>query len=67
MEILGLTLETLGTIMIAYTALAVHDRLRKEHRVDGKVFASIGKELMIGRASIALVLLGYILQVISKI
>jgi len=65
MEIAGLTTGTLGTILIAYTALRVHHRVRKEHAIDSVVEKEMGKEMRIGVAGIALVIIGYVLQLVN--
>ena len=67
MELLGLTLEVLGTVMIAYTVLSVHYRVRKEHKIDEVVFKHMRREQAVGIVGIVLIILGYILQIPSKI
>lgn len=61
-EFVGFTLDVVGKIMIAYTALAVHHRFRKEHKIDERVFRSMKREQVIGIAGITLIILGYLLQ-----
>jgi hypothetical protein len=34
MEFFGFTMDVIGKIMIAYTAIMVHHRFRKEHKID---------------------------------
>ena len=67
MELLGLTLEVLGTVMIAYTVLSVHYRVRKEHKIDEVVFKHMRREQAVGIIGIILIILGYILQIPSKL
>jgi len=67
MEFLGFTLETVGKILIAYTAIAVHRRFWKEHKIDDKVFASMKIEQVLGIIGIVFIVAGYFLQVPFKI
>lgn len=67
MEVLALTLDITGKIMVAYTALAVHNRVRKEHKIDGGVFRAMKREQMIGVAGIIFMILGYVLHLIIKL
>jgi len=66
-SIIGLTLHTSGTVLIAYTALRVHDRVRKDHKIDAIVFQEMHKEKYIGISGIVLILIGYFIQVITII
>tara|TARA_Y100000310_G_scaffold344267_2_gene456109 strand:- start:5492 stop:5701 length:210 start_codon:yes stop_codon:yes gene_type:complete len=66
-EFLGFTLDVMGKIMVAYTAIAVHHRFRKEHKIDERVFLAMRREQILGIAGIALIILGYLLQAPFKI
>jgi hypothetical protein len=65
MELIGHTVDVIGKVMIAYTALAVHYRVRKEHKIDNIVFSSMKKEHWIGVLGIILIVLGYFLRLPS--
>lgn len=67
LTISGITLDTVGTILIAYTALRVHYRVRREHRIDERVTREMGHELGLGIAGVVLVIAGYALQLIGHI
>ncbi len=67
MQLLGFTLDLVGKIMIAYTAIAVHYRFRKEHKIDEAVFIQMKKEQVVGIIGILLIIIGYLLQIFSKI
>lgn len=67
MEFIGLSLEVLGTVMIAYTALSVHHRVRKEHKIDEVVFKHMKREQAVGIIGIVLIIAGYLLQISSKL
>lgn len=62
-EFIALTFDIIGKIMIAYTALKVHHRFRKEHRVDDMVFTAMKKEQTIGILGIVFIILGYLIHV----
>lgn len=64
---IGFSLDVLGKIMVAFTAIMVHHRFRKEHKVDERVFRSMRREQVIAIMGIALIIVGYLLQVPSKI
>lgn len=61
------TLDVIGKIMIAYTTIMVHYRFWKEHKVDEKVFATMKRERVIAILGIILIIIGYILQIPSKL
>lgn len=65
-EIIGFTLDALGKIMIAYTALKVHHRFYKEHKVDELVFIAMKKERNIALIGIVFIVVGYLLQLQTK-
>lgn len=66
-EVIGFSLDVLGTLMIAFTAIMVHHRVLKGHRIDRKVFLEMRREQVIGVLGIFLILLGYVLQLSFKL
>lgn len=62
-EILALTFEFSGKILIAITVLLVHDKMRREHKIDKRVLKSIQREEVLGVLGIFLMILGYLMQV----
>lgn len=62
MEFLGHTLDFVGKLLVSYTVLTVHMRVREEHKIDEKVFGAMKKEKNIGIIGIAMMILGYILE-----
>ena len=66
-EFIGFTLDVLGKVMVAFTAIMVHYRFRKEHKIDEKVFRSMRREQLLGIIGILLIILGFLLQVPFKI
>lgn len=67
MELLGFTLDVIGKVMIAFTALMVHHRFRKEHKVDESVFRIMRREQVIGMIGIILIVIGFVLQLPAKL
>lgn len=63
-QVVGLTCDMLGTVLIAYTALRVHDRVRKEHAIDSVVENAMETERRLGIIGVALVVIGFLIQVI---
>lgn len=63
MNILALTLDIIGKVMIAYTALAVHGRVRKEQKIDAIVFRVMKREKVVGITGIIFMIAGYIIHV----
>lgn len=66
-EFLGFTLDVIGKILVAYTAIAVHRRFWKEHKIDESVFKAMRREQIIGIAGIILIIIGFLLQIPSKL
>jgi len=66
-EFIGFTLDVFGKILVAYTAIMVHYRFWKEHKIDEKVFRTMKQERMIGIFGVILIIIGYFLQIPSKL
>ena len=64
-EVLSESLRTVGEIMIAYMAVRVHYRFRKEHQIDERVFLAMKKEQWVGIVGIVVLILGYLLKLYS--
>ena len=65
LEIVGLTLDVVGTLMIAFAALRVHHRVLNKHKMDKCVFRAMKKEQVIGIFGAVLVITGYLVQIYS--
>jgi len=63
MDLIALTFDVLGKIMIAYTVLQVHFRFWKEHRVDEVVFKEMRKERIVGIIGILFIIIGYLMNI----
>jgi hypothetical protein len=64
---LGYTLDVIGKILIAFTVVAVHERVRKEHKIDARVFQAMKRERKVAIWGIFLMAIGYVLQVPAKL
>lgn len=64
METLGITLTTIGEVLIGVTVLYVHHKILEERKLDKKVFVGIRKEQWGGVLGVILILAGYIIRFI---
>lgn len=62
MEFIGGVLDTIGEIMVAYTAIAVHHRFRKEHKIDEAVFLMMKREQFLGILGIIFIIVGSVIK-----
>jgi len=67
LEFVGFTLDVIGKIMVAFTAVMVHYRFRKEHKIDERVFRTMRREQQLGIIGIFLIILGFLLQAPFKL
>lgn len=63
----GFTLDVIGKILVAISVLFIHRRVAKEHRIDRKIIREIRRESAWAIIGIALMVLGYILQIPFKL
>ncbi|HBB56796.1 TPA: hypothetical protein DEW47_03065 [Patescibacteria group bacterium] len=66
MEFWGFTIGLIGKIMVAFTAIAVHHRFLKEHKVDEGVFKTMKREQFVGILGVILMIIGYFLEIPSR-
>ena len=66
LEFIGETLDVLGKVLIAMTAIAVHDTVMKEHKLDDAVDKTVRKEHVYGFLGITLLIAGYVLRQLGK-
>lgn len=66
-EVFGFTLSKLGEIMIGYSVLRVHLKVKKEHKIDKAVFREITHEQFIVALGILLVIIGYFIELRFKV
>lgn len=65
--IIGLTMETIGTLCIAYMALKVHSLVSSAKQINTEVTNEMKIERRLGFVGIILIIFGYILQIIAVI
>jgi hypothetical protein len=63
MEFIILTLEVVGTLLIAWAALSVHHRVLNEHKISSRVFRIMRAEQKLGILGMVLVFIGYLLNI----
>lgn len=56
-----------GEIIIAYAVIAVHDRMRLEHKIDAAVYRTMKRERQVMVLGIVLLFVGFSLRIIERI
>ena len=64
---IGFAIDTIGKLIVAHTAISVHYRFWKEHKVDDAVFAEMQMERKHAIFGIILMVLGFLLQIPDKL
>lgn len=59
----GLTIGTMGKVLVAGAVLKVHHVMAKEHRIDRRVIRSFTTEIIITSIGIILIISGYLMEV----
>lgn len=67
MEIFVSTLDIFGKVMVAYTALAIHGRVRKEQKINASVLRAMKWEKITGIGGIILMIIAYLLHLSIKL
>jgi hypothetical protein len=60
----GLTLGTVGKMVLGIAVLRVHIRMLQEHGIDGIVIKAIKREHILTVFSLLLIVIGYVLEVL---
>ncbi len=66
LELVGDTIIITGEILIAYTVISVHGRVRKEHALDKAVYKEIKKEHILAVLGIVMLVAGFILRSVAR-
>ncbi|MGB0757431.1 MAG: hypothetical protein ACPGO5_03170 [Patescibacteria group bacterium] len=66
-EIIGRTLDVIGKLLVAFTAIMVHHRFLQEHKVDNAVFSVMKREQRMGIWGIVLMVIGFILELVGRV
>ena len=67
LSLIGFFLQTAGGILVGYTAIRVHHRIRQERDIDAEVLQEIGHEERLGKFGILLILIGFALELPSRL
>lgn len=59
-----ITLEAVGTLLIAWAALRVHHRVLNEHKISPRVVRVMRIEQGLGMLGMVMVLIGYLLNML---
>jgi hypothetical protein len=59
LEFLGDFIEVSGKLLVAWTAIAVHHRVKNEHKIDEKVFKIMQRETRLGIFGIVMIVVGF--------
>jgi hypothetical protein len=60
----GLTLGTIGKLILGIAVLRVHIRIFEEHSIDGVVLRAIKREHYVTVLGLALIVIGYLFEVV---
>ena len=63
---MGFTIDFIGKILIAYSAMRIHSRLDSEMAANQNVFKEIKMSSMLATTGLIFIVIGYVLQVPSK-
>jgi hypothetical protein len=61
--LLGLSIGTIGKIILGIAVLRVHAGILKEHKLDNVVFAALKREQYVTFFGIVLIIIGYVLEI----
>lgn len=56
-------IDLTGKILVSYTAIAVHYRVRKKHRIDKDAFSAMRVEQVLGLIGIIFMIVAFVLEV----
>jgi len=60
----GLTIGTIGKLILGIAVLRVHVGILKEHRIDGVVLKAIKREQLVTLFGLILIVVGFLLEVL---
>ena len=62
--ILGLSLSTVGKVLLGIAVIRVHGHVIREHKIDMDVLSAMRRERHIGLFAILLILTGFVIEVL---
>ncbi|PIS05481.1 MAG: hypothetical protein COT81_00905 [Candidatus Buchananbacteria bacterium CG10_big_fil_rev_8_21_14_0_10_42_9] len=66
LTVLGFTLSTIGKLIVAYTAYAIHVKISKMKKIDDLVLETMKHEKALAIMGILFMVLGYFLELPEK-
>lgn len=63
---LGDIVTVFGEVMVGWTAIAVHHRVRNEHKVDDKVFKLMKRENVLAKIGIFMIVAGLVMRLVAE-
>lgn len=66
LESIGFLIDLLGKVLVAWAALAVHHRVRQEHKIDKKVFHAMRREHVFGIIGLLMIVVGSYIEYIAR-
>lgn len=60
----GITLGTIGKLILGIAVLRVHIRILQEHSIDGVVLRAIKREHLVTIVGLLFIIVGYVLEVL---
>jgi hypothetical protein len=60
----GITLGTIGKLILGIAVLRVHAHIIREHKIDAVVLSAMKRERYITAGGVFLILLGYVLEML---
>ena len=67
LEIIAITFDALGKILLGFLVLLVHHKILKEKRIDEYVIKEMKLEWVLGTLGIVFIVIGYFIELFLKI
>lgn len=66
MFLLGITLKTVGEVILGLTVILVHHKIVTDHKIDKKVLNLMHREQFMAGLGILFIIVGFIIEVIYR-
>ncbi len=67
LSVIGFSLGVLGEILLGISVYLVHSRVIRERKIDKKVLKEMKRERSLALIAIALIIIGYLMQLPAKL
>ena len=64
---IGMVIDTVGKLLVSFTAIMVHHRVLGEHKIDEEVFREMKREQKLGIMGVSLIVIGSGLEILASI